>query len=662
MRKLNLLLVGIIVSGLLSGCSDDNDKKIIVSSGENINFTLSNAQSRTEYDNSNEYQINWTEGDKVRIFCEQAEDVKSADYTVLLSSTDKNKGTLQATENGLKWGSEDVHKFYAIYPADNTKIIQKSGDIITFNLNKDQICTFTEDENGDYISNPDMNNAYMIAELSTNPVDNVNLTFKPLMTTLQITVRGRSDVNSGTIALTGLSIINNNVKDRAAYQGNFKYDLANKSMIEDSSTPFTQTIFVGINHVVKQEDGTEITEQYIDLEGGKSATFTVFLPPMSVDATHQLIVRPSVAGATELEVTIGGNTAADGQTITYPASSKGKLTLPTWPTEQTGNNWITPLDGNIYVQQLSIPGTHDSGAYTTSVLDAGRTQALTLEEQWDMGVRAFDIRTAFYTLSNTFWIFHGITVSDYSLEQVLLAISSKLEDNPGEFAIIQLKHETENVDLGFFELKDLTKWDDIYDILVKRLAETGKIVKWKPDLTIDDCRGKIILLTRDDYSNRFYAGLVSNWPDNDYGVARITSSDDETTDYHVQDYYHYDSQAEANTKIAKFEDLLNVTKGFNISTSSYFTSKSWALNHVSGYVGAIGGTNQYMRNAQYVVPTIYRLVEETAGPTGIVFMDYAGQRESPSWAGLTTFTMYGDLLPQSVINNNYRYYMLRKMN
>lgn len=657
MRKLNLLLVGIIVSGLLSGCSDDNDEKVIVSSGENINFTLSNAQSRTEYDSSNEYQINWTEGDKIRIFCEQAEDVKSADYTVLLSQTDKNEGTLQATENGLKWGSEELHKFYAIYPADDSKIIQKSGDIITFNLNKDQICTFTEDENGNYIGNPDMNNAYMIAELSTNPVDNVNLTFKPLMTTLQITVRGRSDVNSGTIALTGLSIINNNVKDRAAYQGNFKYDLANKSMIEDSSTPFTQTIFVGINRVVKQEDGTETTEQYIDLEGGKSATFTVFLPPMSVDATHQLIVRPSVAGATELEVTIGGNTAADGQTITYPASSKGKLTLPEWPTEQTGNNWITPLDGNIYVQQLSIPGTHDSGAYTTTVADAGRTQALTIEEQWDMGIRAFDVRTAYRIMMRQFWIYHGMTVTDISLEILLQTVTEKLTENPGEFAIVQLRHETGALGV------DANRWNDIYGTLVEKLANINKVVIWRPDLTIDDCRGRIILLTRDDYSNRSYAGLISNWPDNATGTAKITNGNT-TTDYLVQDYYQYgsilgdDGGAE---KINQFTNLLNITKGFNVSSSSYFTEKAWALNHVSGYSGSVGGTNQYMKNAENVVPTIYRLVEETAGPTGIVFMDYAGQREAPSWAGLTTFTMYGDLLPQSVINNNYRYYMLRKM-
>lgn len=653
MKKNRLLLIGFIISGLFSGCSDD-DNKILPSSGENVNFTLSTAQSRTEYDSSNEYQINWTEGDKVRIFCEEAEDVKSADYSVLVSSENKNEGNLQSIVNGLKWGNEGIHNFYAIYPADDSKIIGKSGDVVTLSLNKDQICTFIEDENGNYIGNPDMGNAYMIADLSTKPIDNVALNFKPLMTTLQITVRGRSDVNSGTIALTGLNIINNNVKDKAAYQGNFKYDLVRKALVEDSSTPFTQTIFVGIKHVVKDETGSEKINQYIDLAGGKSATFTVFIPPMLIDQNNQLTIRPSVAGDAELEVVIGGNEDANGQVITYPSSSKGKLTLPEWPTAQTGNNWITPLDGNIYVQQLSIPGTHDSGAYSTTVADAGRTQALTISEQWNIGIRAFDVRTAYRTMVREFWIYHGLTLTDISLEDLLLEITLKLQENPKEFAIVQLRHEA---DAPFI---NTGKWNDIYDILVNKLVNINMVVKWRPDLVVDDCRGKIIILTRDDYSNRSYAGLISNWPDNTYGIAQIANGGIET-DYLVQDYYHYNGDEGAEKK-AMFEKLLNITKEFNISTSENFLNKTWALNHVSGYDGLVGGTNAYMRNAQNVVPYIYNLVENTAGPTGIVFMDYVGQRESPSWAGISTFTMYGDLLPQSIINNNYRYYMLRKMN
>lgn len=647
-RHFNSLIKGVVALMCLSACSEDIDN-VLPSSGEGINFSLSSNQSRTIYDDENEYQINWVDGDKVRIYCDEAEDLKEADYAVKKSSdpTKENEGTLSSVANGLKWGSDNgEHNFIAVYPADNAKIIGKSGDIITLNLNKNQICNFTQDGNGNYIGTPDMNNAYMIAKLSTKPVANVGLSFKPLMTALQITVRGRSGENAQPIALTGISIINTNVKDKAAYQGNFKYDLKNEALIEDSQTPFTQTIFVGI------QDGDR---KYIDLAGGKSATFTVFVPPIFINASTKLMVRPNVAGDSELDIEIGG-VDGNNKPVQIPGGSKAKLTLPYWPEDQVdGNNWITPLDDNIYVQQLSIPGTHDSGAYSTNILDAGRTQALTIEGQWNIGIRAFDIRTAYSWWGRQFWIYHGLTKTDISLNDVISTLVEQLNAHPGEFAIVQLRHETGSLDV------DANKWNDIYDILFSQLANIGKLIKWRPDLTIGDCRGKIVLLTRDDYNNRSYAGLISGWPENTYGIAKISNNGVETS-YLVQDFYKYnDDETEGAQKKAEFEKLLTLTNQFNNSNSEYFINKSWALNHTSGYAGLIGGTNAYMRNAQYVVPYVYDLVEKNVGPAGIVFMDYAGQRKSPSWAGITEFTMYGDLLPQSIINCNYRYYMLRKM-
>lgn len=257
------------------------------------------------------------------------------------------------------------------------------------------------------------------------------------------------------------------------------------------------------------------------------------------------------------------------------------------------------------------------------------------------------------------WLYHGLTKTEISLDKALSALSNLVDSNPGEFAIIQLRHEYDSSE-GILD-KDPDRWDRVYNVLT---TYSSNIVTWKNDLTIDDCRGSLVILTRDDYNGRSKAGLISNWPDNTSGTAKINSS----TNYHVQDYYKYsdiwglgDQGAE---KISQFNALLSRTSKFNDSSSDDFVNKSWALNHASGYAGSIGGTNQYMKNAQYIVPTLYRTIsnQETPGPTGIVFMDYVGQRWSPSWGGLTEFVMYGDMLPQAIINNNYRYTMLRKTN
>lgn len=49
-------------------------------------------------------------------------------------------------------------------------------------------------------------------------------------------------------------------------------------------------------------------------------------------------------------------------------------------------NWITNLRDDVYVNQLSIPGTHDSGTgegFTSSFFDSfARTQDLSLQGQW----------------------------------------------------------------------------------------------------------------------------------------------------------------------------------------------------------------------------------------------------------------------------------------
>ena len=50
-----------------------------------------------------------------------------------------------------------------------------------------------------------------------------------------------------------------------------------------------------------------------------------------------------------------------------------------------------PLDDNIYVSQLSIPGTHDAATGDGTTFSLGKTQDMTLDQQFEMGIRAFDL-------------------------------------------------------------------------------------------------------------------------------------------------------------------------------------------------------------------------------------------------------------------------------
>ncbi len=642
-------LATILMAGAFVSCNEnelDPDKG--QHSGKKVSFSISEADTKTAYDPDDNLQINWVEGDQVRIFCDEAEDVKQADYTV--GQISKNTGKLVYNTDGLAWGGDtDMHNFYAVYPADDKTIASMDKGKVTINANLNQVCTLGSKVGNMYETTPDMTNAIMVAKLSTKPVDEVGLTFKPIMTTLEVVVRG-GQANNMAVEVTGISI-NMEASAYGASSKQFTYDLTSGKLVRGNLNSSVQ-FFVAL------KGKNEINS--VKLASGESVKLTAFLPPVAINGDHKISIRVHATGSTELKATIGGTSKDNSTTIEIAQSSKRRIILPLIKEASTGNNWITPLDDDIYVQQMSIPGTHDSASNETSLSDAGQTQSKTIEEQFNMGIRAFDLRTAYNTDQGRMWMYHGYSNCYKSLNTVLTTLSNKLKENPEEFIFIQFRHENESsIILGGTE-KDPNKWGELYNEL-KNFDK--QIVQWRNDLTIGECRGKMIIVTRNDYSNRAKVALVGNFPENSLGNATLNGN----TTYYVQDYYKYTFNAlttgsedyNGKKKIRLIKSLIETTNKFCDVKSSDFINKSWTLNHTSGYCGSIiglGSTSQYQHNASLVNPEIYKYLQNqtTHGPLGIIFMDWVGAREAES------YTVYGDLLPQTIIDNNYMYHMLRK--
>lgn len=640
-----------IAGGMLCACSDNSgDNNNRPEAGNTVNFALGSMPNRTVFDQNNKYQINWQDGDKVRIFCDEAEDVKQADYNVVkINETEKNNAKLEYNENGLAWGSDDAtHNFYAVYPADNNKVSVSNG-IATFKINYNQTCTVqgTADANGHYTTTPDMTNAYMVASLSTKPIDQVTLNFAPIMTTLEITVKGKEGSNSAAVRITGISVTNKNVQ-YSDENGHFRYDIKNESIIGlgENTTTRRGSIFVG----VKNGDNN-----YIDLSGEQTITFTVFLPPVPIDGDNQIDINVHATAETSAtySVTVGGNTDANGQTVKYIAGSKGAIDLGYIPTStQSGTNWITPLDGNIYVSQMSIPGSHDAAtgesmAHITGDLFAS-TQEKTLDKQWDMGVRAFDLRPAIYdpTFSSTdeLWLYHGATRVSISWATAMNTIKAKLSDNPGEFAIVLFRHEDEST---LAKNNDETDFNTYMTNYVN--ANKSWIVDWKPDLTIDEARGKIILISR--FTGSWEYGCFTGWGHGQEGaVTTLTNATGtKSATMYVQDYYNSDSH---ELKWSSIQSHLEISRTFHTDPAKV---NCWMINHCSGYSGT-STSSTYRNNAAYQNPKLisYLQSETWEGSTGIILFDYTASSTSGSTS------VYGDVAVQTVIDNNYKYRMKRK--
>ena len=60
----------------------------------------------------------------------------------------------------------------------------------------------------------------------------------------------------------------------------------------------------------------------------------------------------------------------------------------------SNTDWMSMVKDDICITRLSIPGTHDSGAYQSTVKPMTRAQTLSISQQLAAGVRALDIRCA----------------------------------------------------------------------------------------------------------------------------------------------------------------------------------------------------------------------------------------------------------------------------
>lgn len=719
------------------GCTKEDIDDVTVQPGEAISFGVMTEGTRTVYGSQNTtdhtWPIYWTSTDQIRVFSAQAQstqstaaDVAYADYKVNGNGT-ASKATIAAvdTNKALKWNSEYgvQHTFYATYPGANNNITVDANGIATFPINRNQICDLESSTDGNYVFKPRMENQYMVATAGENPKDladgEVWLDFKPVMTTLDIIVNGQAANNySGNITVTGVSIIME-YNTTAANASTFAYDIEGGHIVASASSSATtntvsNTIFIGI------ENGDV---DAIELAPGKTLKLTAFVPPVQgVDYTMK--VRVHAAGTTELIATLATATAEGGATIKgtetkLDPSSKAQFILPVIPNPlPAGNNWITPLSDDIYVSQLSIPGTHD--AASKECTSVGRTQDLTILEQLNIGIRAFDLRPTCPDSDGGFLgmgksckvttgdnaklpIYHGIANCNTTLVDVFAVFNEWLDDNPGEFIIVTLRWEEESNASGLgMSYEGSEKWstfekaftnflnNEIYYPLKRR-------VEFKKDLTVGDMRadydkdgkpdGKILIICRPSQGSNpdsYYTGtdssikatngtvFVTGWPanqENPYvqqnGTFKMYYEGASVGTFMCQDYYQI---SDFTKKSSLIKDLLAYSTKAH-TDNAYINT--WFINHCSGYengdwIELWPSVSEYAENSRVTNQDIFNYLNgkttyngSTApvGSTGIMMLDFVGSRTSS-----TNHLVYGDILPQVIIDNNYKYTMKRKTN
>lgn len=355
-------------------------------------------------------------------------------------------------------------------------------------------------------TNADMNCALMIAKEkgytpSTDNQAKVGLQFEPFATMLDVTVNGTTGSNTQTtVRITSVII-----EADAPIAGDFTYDYESGALTLGPNTSNS----IAINTKFKDKDGNEI-----GVTMGQNSTLNVraFLIPNP--AITQLKVKVVTAAAQTMTKTLKMDKFKNSQ-IHFPKLPK--IDVDDLQFDYT--IWLSQLDPNIYISEISMPGTALSFNYLAS--DATKkTQTLNLTEQFNKGVRVFQSHINLGddpSLTNENGPI-GLATSEgnpikkadgtscWTLEDAIEALHKEMSGiHKDEFCVLAISEWIK--DLNVDKLSTLYKR---LNNLLKKDGTVGLVATGiTPNTTIDDVKGKVIIKVQLNGSESSYSGA---WP------------------------------------------------------------------------------------------------------------------------------------------------------
>lgn len=735
--KRKVLLSGMFVAAVLCGCTDDvvdNGNKIVdnpVKEGSEILFGSSlsgdadeeasvqgKIGTRTVYGErtSTGVPVYWKpEGDEVAIFCLQTS--QPADHLVnylVKPQEGEGKQHLSASvekleDVGLQWGKDDEHRFYAFYPASAVKGSDEEDQTgkITANIPVFQRPTSWEEGelNGvkTYFGLPNMDYAYMYAYTSQKRSETpegtaIDLQFKNLVTVLDITVQGPESGEPITVSNINITAVDGK---NIILTGDFTCNIRGA---QDNSEEVTAECEAAGN-LQEVRNNVSIpcynpqTDEFIKLEPNEQLNVKAYIIPDN-DKSHTITPR-------QLQITVATlNGAAKRKVLQTADVVPHKINRVRLPHLEAGgtNYWMSNLDPDIYVTELSIPGSKFSFLTRDNNSDV-EYQATTTEQQFLNGVRAFHVQTA-----AKYSYRPGIPQTDpdrYTEEDLYIAVDSKvLRAQPGslweewlgtgpvplktflqelkenldeaksvgktnEFAVVNLTYSegATREATGTMELTSNfeTGWIVTVCNMLKKYAEedglpiyTGEIT---PNTTIKDVAGKIIVhvnINTPSLANRMteatdYPAIFSWWDSEPNGYVEGGTPLRWGTPMNLEETSNmtwlYQELTNVDQSVGKWTQI---TALLDAAKSDYEAGahSTWYYNDIGGYFGSASTDNVKALSAVYVPEMIRELQERNVNYSlGTMLTNFADDVQN---YGKTDSYNTRELI-QTIIDNNFKF-------
>lgn len=707
MKKIYYL--GIALAACLSSCSDDsldNGKTVVnpVQTGDEIIFGSSlsdntDMESRTVYGDrtDNGVPVYWNEdgSDEIAIYCLQSS--QPAKHLVYYNVWPDNSNPAQASavvktsEAGLQWGDLNTpHRFYAFYPGSAVHGTSEENEtgMITASIPESQPVTGWRikeaNEEGalnghkTYFGLPNMQNAYMYAYAEVDPkeVDKdqpISLKFKNLVTVLDITVQG-PETGEMTVTNINVSAVDGN---NLILTGEFNCNIRAASTGEDSNNDGITATCEAAGDMSKVRNTISIScydqekNQFITLKPGEYLNVKAYLIP-----DDNTTIKPQ-----QLKITVATlNGAAKVKTLATADVTPHKINrvlLP--PLIESGTNyWLSSLDPDIYLSELSLPGSKMSFASATNNAPANsQFQSQPLGIQFKDGVRAFVIQTRANTTYDRRGNVTDATLNEIytgeSLQNILtslnnLLVEAKRNEKDNEFAFVQITYDGASYSGTNPQGGTAYKyWIEGVKYVLNSLKSDNSINIYTdeitPSTTLGDVGGSIVLKVNYNEGNAMgqyiestatIPALFSTWTkgmdDVDlYWGAPQPNSEREAMHWFYSEATHIGNSNEAETLDIKKNQISTV---FQTSVDKYVAGTEhnyWFMNDIGGcYLsGSPSITSLTEVLNDYAAQELQKRTQNAS--LGIVLLNFADKQS-------TSGALYkSDWLIQTIIDNNFKF-------
>lgn len=732
--KHRIFTIGIAWAAILSGCSDEIENggvKNPVQEGEEVLFGTSladGATSRTVYgDRDTEgVPVEWVEGDEVAIFCKETSQPANhlVNYKITPSGDDPAKASevmkVDPNSAGLQWGGEDLHHFYAFYPASAVHGAESDDQqgTITASIPVNQqpagwrtgpIESQDGTVNGETttFALPNMNYAYMYAY---NAVDKktvesgsgtIWLQFHNLVTVLDITIPAPE---SGTVVVTDVTVRAVDGSN-TILTGDFDCYIRGAGAGTENAKPTCKPIgdMGQVRNVINIPCYDQTKGEFITLgDNERFLNVKAYLIPNDVNGE----IQPQT-----LQIAV--NTLNGGEkkrTLSQATIKPHKINRVLLDNIEPGgtNYWMSNLDPNIYLSELSVPGSKFSVLTKANKADIVY-QNHTIEEQFADGVRAFLVQTgclANYSHDDGFWgSGHDVTNEKFQNDELYVAVDNKrltmtfgdflkeikasidkanAPDDKGktrsEFAFVNVtfsdgassspcsgdiwgnKYYHDNYEAWMktieYKLKQYAA-DESYGIYTEEIT---------PNTTLADVSGKIILRVEynEGQDKHIAAGVnlpaLFQWWNGPYqengielrwgapqGDALLWTYYQEVTTVSKNNTPNY-AEATKNDKLKWIKYLF--TKSVDIYKNDN-AHKTWFMNDLGGYYKENKSTTELATETNKTAVDELQKRTENAG-LGLIYMNFADKREDSG-------ALYNsDYLIQTIIMNNRKFQLRKK--